>query len=39
MLDWGIKYFLTAVVLLFPLSVLAVVLSWPRLPLNVSLGA
>jgi hypothetical protein len=33
-LDWGIKYFLTAVVLLFPFSLLAVVLSWPRLPLN-----
>jgi hypothetical protein len=37
-LDWGIKYFLTAVVLLFPLSVLAVVLSWPRLPLNPFTG-
>jgi hypothetical protein len=37
-LDWGIKYFLTAVVLLFPLSVLVVVLSWPGLPLNVFTG-
>jgi len=37
-LDWGIKYFLTAVVLLFPLSALAVVLSWPGLPLNVFTG-
>ena len=38
MLDWGIKYFLTAIILLFPFSVLAVVLSWPRLPLNVFTG-
>ncbi|HWX22543.1 MAG TPA: cbb3-type cytochrome c oxidase subunit I [Candidatus Binatia bacterium] len=37
-LDWGIKYFLTAVVLLFPLSALAVVLSWPGLPFNVFTG-
>ena len=37
-LDWGIIYFLTAVVLMFPLSVLAVVLSWPRLPLDVFTG-
>jgi hypothetical protein len=33
-LDWGIKYFLTAIVLLLPLSALAVVLSWPGLPMN-----
>jgi len=33
-LDWGIQYFLTAIVLLLPLSVLAVVLSWPGLPRN-----
>ena len=37
-LDWGIKYFLTAIVLLSPLSVLAVVLSWPGLPLNQFTG-
>jgi len=37
-LDWGIKYFLTAIVLLQPLSVLAVVLSWPGLPLNEFTG-
>ena len=37
-LDWGIKYFLTAIVLLLPLSVLAVVLSWPGLPLNTFTG-
>ncbi len=37
-LDWGIKYFLTAVTLLVPLSVLAVVLSWPGLPLNAFTG-
>lgn len=34
MLDWGIKTFLTAICFLLPLSVLALVLSWPRLPLN-----
>ena len=28
-LDWGLKYFLTAIGLLAPLSVLAVVLAWP----------
>jgi hypothetical protein len=33
-LDWGIKTFLTAVALLLPLSILAVVLSWPGLPLT-----
>jgi hypothetical protein len=37
-LDWGIKYFLTAVSLLAPLSVLAVVLSWPGLPLTAFTG-
>jgi hypothetical protein len=37
-LDWGIKYFLTAIMLLWPLSVLAVVLSWPGLPLNKFTG-
>jgi cbb3-type cytochrome oxidase subunit 1 len=33
-LDWGLKTFLTAVALLLPLSILAVVLSWPGLPLT-----
>jgi hypothetical protein len=37
-LDWGIRYFLTAVALLGPLSFLAVVLSWPGLPLNTFTG-
>jgi cbb3-type cytochrome oxidase subunit 1 len=33
-LDWGMKYFLTAIATLAPLSVLALVLSWPQLPSN-----
>jgi hypothetical protein len=33
-LDWGIKSFLTAVGFLLPLSLLAMVLAWPKLPLN-----
>jgi hypothetical protein len=37
-LDWGIRSFLTAVGLLLPLSALAVVLSWPGLPLNEFTG-
>jgi cbb3-type cytochrome oxidase subunit 1 len=37
-LDWGIKTFLTAVALLLPMSVLAVVLSWPGLPLTILTG-
>ena len=37
-LDWGIKYFLTAVMLLLPVSGLALVLSWPGLPLNPFTG-
>lgn len=37
-LDWGLKYFLTAVSLLAPLAVLAIVLSWPTLPLNPTTG-
>jgi hypothetical protein len=37
-LDWGIKYFLTAALLFLPLSALAVVLSWPGLPLNALTG-
>jgi hypothetical protein len=37
-LDWGLKYFLTAVGLLAPLSLLSLVLAWPRLPLNAFTG-
>ena len=36
--DWGINYFLTAVGMLIPVSVLSVVLSWPGLPLNPLVG-
>jgi len=31
-LDWGLKYFLTALGLLAPLSLLAIILCWPSLP-------
>jgi hypothetical protein len=37
-LDWGLRYFLTAISLLAPLSALALVLSWPGLPLNIFTG-
>jgi hypothetical protein len=37
-LDWGIRYFLTAVGFLLPLSLLALVLSWPALPLTPFTG-
>jgi hypothetical protein len=37
-LDWGIRHFLTAIVLLLLVSLLAVVLSWPWLPLNALTG-
>lgn len=37
-LDWGMRYFLTAIGLLAPLSLLALVLSWPGLPLNTFTG-
>jgi cbb3-type cytochrome oxidase subunit 1 len=37
-LDWGLRYFLTAISLLAPLSLLALVLSWPGLPLNTFTG-
>lgn len=37
-LDWGVRYFLTAIAFLAPLSLLAFVLSWPRLPLNAFTG-
>ena len=33
-LDWGLKYFLTAVALLVPVSALGAVLAWPQLPLT-----
>jgi hypothetical protein len=33
-LDWGMRYFLTALALLVPLSILALALSWSRLPLT-----
>jgi hypothetical protein len=33
-LDWGIKYFLIAIGLLVPVTLLALVLSWQALPLN-----
>ncbi len=31
-LDWGLKYFLTALALLLPVALLGVVLAWPHLP-------
>jgi hypothetical protein len=37
-LDWGIRYFLTAVGLLMPISLMAVVLSWPGLSGSSFLG-
>jgi cbb3-type cytochrome oxidase subunit 1 len=37
-LDWGLKYFLTAIGLLAPLSVLGLVLSWSGLPLTQLTG-
>jgi hypothetical protein len=37
-LDWGLKSFLTSLAMLAPLGVLASVLAWPRLPLNVFTG-
>ncbi|MGA2176050.1 MAG: hypothetical protein ABSH38_13820 [Verrucomicrobiota bacterium] len=37
-LDWGIKYFLTAIGLLLPLSVLTLVLSWSGWPQNTFTG-
>ena len=33
-LDWGMRYFLTALGLLVPLSLLALALSWSRLPMT-----
>ena len=37
-LDWGVKYFLTAVALLISLALLSLALSWPGLPLNTFTG-
>ncbi|NOS69446.1 MAG: hypothetical protein HOP33_05880, partial [Verrucomicrobia bacterium] len=37
-LDWGVRSFLTALVMLAPLSLLATVLSWPGLALNEFTG-
>ena len=37
-LDWGLKYFLTAIALLAPLSGLGLVLAWPGLPLTALTG-
>ena len=37
-LDWGIRYFLTALALLLPVSLLGILLSWPALPLNAFTG-
>lgn len=37
-LDWGLKYFLTAVSLLAPLAILALALSWPGLRLTAFTG-
>ncbi len=37
-LDWGIKYFLTAIVLLLPVSILAAFLSSPGVPLTPFTG-
>ncbi len=37
-LDWGLRYFLTAVGLLIPLSLLSLVLATPGLPLNTFTG-
>lgn len=37
-LDWGLRYFLTSVALLIPVSILSAVLSWAGLPLNPFTG-
>jgi hypothetical protein len=37
-LDWGLKSFLTAVSLLAPLTILALILSWPGLPFTTLTG-
>jgi len=37
-LDWGLKSFLTALVLLAPLAVIGLVLCWPGLPMTERIG-
>ena len=37
-LDWGMKYFLSALVLLVPVGALGVLLAWPRLPFTAFTG-
>jgi hypothetical protein len=37
-LDWGVKTFLVAIALLIPVSLFALVLSWPQLPMNPFTG-
>jgi hypothetical protein len=37
-LDWGLRSFLTAIVLLAPVSLVAIVLSWPGMALNEFTG-
>ncbi|HWI56402.1 MAG TPA: hypothetical protein VNZ22_04200, partial [Bacillota bacterium] len=37
-LDWGLRYFLTALGLLLPLAAMGLVLSWPALPLTAVTG-
>jgi len=37
-LDWGLKTFLVGIALLVPLSLLALTLSWPQLPMNPFFG-
>ena len=37
-LDWGLKYFLTAIALLVPVSALGTTLAWPHLPLTMLTG-
>jgi hypothetical protein len=37
-LDWGLRYFLTALTVLGLCGVLGLILCWPRLPLNVFTG-
>jgi hypothetical protein len=37
-LDWGLKYFLSAIALLVPVSALGVAPAWPRLPLTLMTG-
>jgi cbb3-type cytochrome oxidase subunit 1 len=37
-LDWGVKYFLTAVAMLLPVASVGAVLAWPGLPKNTFTG-